>query len=104
DDASISTKTLHANRGNLLAGQFRKHAALEAAEVRVETVQRKLTGIEGESQGQHAEMDLRIFVPGEADVAHLAVALGALERFHNAARREMARWIVVVHAFVDLPE
>src|SRR6188474_2171588 len=49
-------------------------------------------------------MDVRIFVTGETDVSNLAGGFRPFERFHDAAPGEMAVGIVVVHAFVDLPE
>ena len=46
----------------------------------------------------------RILVAGEADVAHFALHLGAIQRLDHPALGEMAFGIVVIHAFVHLPQ
>ena len=48
---------------------------LEASKCSVKAVQRHLHGIEREVMRQHLEMDLRIFVPSEADEPYFAVLL-----------------------------
>ena len=84
--------------------QLRQHLLLEAAEAGVEPVQRQLAAVEREVVRQHLEVDGRILVTGEADVAHLALRARLLERLDDAAAREVALGLVVVDALVNLPQ
>ena len=72
--------------------------------MRVEAVERQLTGIEREVEREHSQVNLRVLVAGEADVSDLALGFRAFERLDHATSREMALRIIVVHALVNLPE
>ena len=65
--------------------EFWKHARLETAEACVEAVQWKLTGIERKIERQHSQMDIRILVPGEADVSYLALGFRPFKRAGSKA-------------------
>jgi hypothetical protein len=53
---------------------------------------------------QHLEVNRRVLVAGEADEAHLAVTLRPVQRLDGAIARKVMFRIVVVDAFVNLPE
>src|SRR5690606_26330778 len=84
--------------------EHREHPLLEALEVAVEDVERHEDRVPGIAVGEHLEMDLRVLVAGEADVAHLALLLREVGRLDPAARREDAVRILVVDALVEHPE
>ena len=72
----------------------RHHLRGEAAEMRVHHVQRHLAGVEMEAvlrgHVQHAQVNRRILVAGEPDVADLARLLRLEQRLQRAALREEA--------------
>ena len=67
---------LHAEHADVLLHELGQDELLEAAEVRIHHVERHLHRVEREAllarHFEHVEMDVRILVPGEADVAELA--------------------------------
>ena len=81
---------------------------LKAAEVRVHHIQRHLHGIEVKTvclrDLQHAEMDARILVPGEANVANFPRLLRLQQRLHRAARGKNAIGIFEANDLVKLHE
>ena len=80
---------LHAQDADLSLHQLRQDQLLEAAEVGVHHVERHLHGVEVEAvllrDLEHVQVDVRVLVAGEADVADLAGLLGLDERFVGAA-------------------
>jgi hypothetical protein len=94
------------NGGNAFAGKHRQHLVGEAAEVRVHDVERHLYGVEVElvlaRVVQHAQVDVRILVSSEADVAHLARFFGFEHGFHGAALGEDAVRVFEADDLVEL--
>src|SRR5438552_4686010 len=84
--------------------EFRQDFALETAEGGIETIERKLTGIERVIVREHLQMNRRVFVAGEADEADFAFTLRLGERLDDTAGGEMQIGVVVVDDLVDLPE
>ena len=85
-----------------------QHEVTERPEMRVHDVERHLHGIEAEPalgrDLEHLEVDARVLVAREADVAQLAGLLGLDERFHGAALSEDAVRVVVAEDLVMLDE
>ena len=81
---------------------------LEAAEVRVHDVERHLHGVEAEAvlgrHLEHAQVDQRIFVAGEADEADLARLLRRQHGLHGAALGEDAVGVFQADDLVELHE
>ena len=91
-----------------LADEPRQHDLAEAAVVRVHHVQRHLHRVEREAvrrgDGEHVQMDVRILVTGEADVAQLARLARLHERRVRAVFVEDAVRVVVAKDLVMLHE
>ena len=102
---AAAAETLHAERRDVAAHQFGEHELLKAAGVGgVQDVERHLHGVERVISFQHLQMDVRIFVAGEAHEAHFALLLCLIESFNGAAGREDSVRVVIVDDFVDLPD
>src|ERR1022692_1342246 len=74
--------------------------------MRIQHVQRHLHRVEAEavlgSYFQHIQMNVRIFVTGESDVANLARFLGLQNGFHGSALRKYAIGIIEANDFMML--
>src|SRR5882762_8002060 len=81
---------------------------LKAVVVRVHHVERHLYRVKGELMGKtglkHFEVNVRTLVPGEADVADLALLLGRQHSFHPTARSEDAYGIAFANYLVKLQQ
>jgi hypothetical protein len=102
--SGVAAKTLHPDGGDPAAVQFRQHALLEAAEGRIEAVERQLARVPRVVVRQHLEVQAGILVSGEPDEPDLALLPCAIEGLDRAARREVPRRLVVEDHLVDLPE
>lgn len=63
-----------------------------------------LTGVERIIVGKHLEMSRRVFVSGEADKAYFACLFRFRHGYDYAAFREVSFRVVVVNAFMHLPQ
>lgn len=99
---------LHGERRDAVLHQIGQHEVAEAAEMRVHHVERHLHGIEVEAalgrHFEHLEVDARVLVAGEADIAQLAGFFGLDERLHGAALGEDPIGVVVAQDLVMLDE
>src|SRR6185503_1702377 len=103
---AFPAKALHADWGNASAEQFGEHLTLErpAFEGTVKTIERQLARIEWVVVPKHLEVNTGILVSGESDEAHFSLPPGLSEGLDHAAAHEVTVGIVVVGAFVYLPE
>ncbi len=72
-----AAKALHAQSRDPTPIRLRQNLCFEAAEGRIATVERHLHGIERKIVGQHSQVNLGIFVPGESDKPHFTLLLGS---------------------------
>jgi hypothetical protein len=94
---------LHAEDSHVAARGFGHDLLLEAVEVGVEGAERHLNRVKLEAGLDHLEVDGRVFVTGEAEVANLAFPAGLFERPGCAAREDKHRRVIVKSDAVDLP-
>ncbi len=98
---------LHAEHADAPGDELRQHDPAEAPIVRVHHVERHLHRVEGEAvgfgDGKRVQMDVRILVTGEADVAQLAGLARLHERrvravvVEHAVRVLVAKYLVMLH-------
>ena len=88
----VVSHRFHAEYAYAILDQFRQHQFREAAKMSVHDVERHLDGIEVEAMFgrdfQHVEMDMRILVSGESDVAGFASFAGVEHSFLGATLGE----------------
>jgi hypothetical protein len=81
---AVAVEGLHTERRNEAAVQFGEHSIFEAAEVGVKSIQGHLNRVERKARAQHFQVDVRIFVAGEADEADHALFFCLFESFGGA--------------------
>ncbi len=104
DGLAMSIQGLHTEGCDAALIEFGQDLLLEAAEIRIEGIERHLDGVERKTCFQHGEMNFWILMTSEPYEADLAVFLSLLQRFGGAVPTdEKFRVIIEGHA-VDLPE
>ena len=99
---------LHAQHSDFLFYQLGDYQLAEAAEVRVHYVQRHLRGIEMKAElardFEHVQMNVRVLVSSEADIAHFAGFTGFDQGGIGAVFIENAVGIFIAQDFVMLDQ
>src|ERR1035437_1096687 len=102
----VIAETLHAQHSDAFAVEHRQHFVGKAAKMRVHHVQRHLHGVKVEivlaRVFQHAQMEIRILVAGEADVAYFARLFRIEHGFHGTALGEDPVGVFQANDFVEL--
>src|ERR1700676_749193 len=98
----------HSKHTDLFFYENRKHQLAETAEMRVHHVERHLHGVEIKvmffSQFEHAQVNRRIFMAGEAIVANLSSAFCFGHGLGRAALCKKTVGVFETNVFVELPE
>ena len=106
DDALRGTECFHTEDAGPIGDEAGHDKLRERAEVRVHDVERHLDRVEVEAvllrDIEHIEVDMRVFVAGEADKADFAGLLRFKDSFHGAALGKDTVGVVEAQDFMML--
>src|ERR1700693_3706788 len=100
---ATASQAFHAQRSDAAPVDLCQYLGLEAAESRVQAIERHLHGVERDALGKTLKMNIRLFMSGETEKPLFALLLAFEQSLPGAIRSKDKVRIVFVDHLVYLP-